>query len=121
MRALIRAGLDEVAVFIVAPFAGSSLFAADRISVADENALASFSPKGRQDYSIVARRRQQLIRLFFIEKLKSGVSLWAQGLRAVFGHPQTKMENLPRRVAYVYWLIVKLRLRTLLGADARPV
>ena len=118
MRALIRAGLDEVAVFIVAPFAGSSLFAANRISVADENALASFSPKGRQDYPVVARRRQQLIRLFFVEKLKTGVGLWAQGLRALFGRPQTKIENLPRRVAYVYWMIVKLRVRTLLGAAA---
>jgi radical SAM superfamily enzyme YgiQ (UPF0313 family) len=109
LRALIRAGLDEVAVFIVAPFAGSALYAQNSIAVSDETALVSFSPKGRKESKVYEARRRALIRTFFVEKLKYGLDIWAQGLRAVFGTPQTKMENLPRRIFYIAWLVVKAR------------
>jgi anaerobic magnesium-protoporphyrin IX monomethyl ester cyclase len=110
LRALVRAGLDEVAVFIVAPFAGSALHAQSRIAVGDQSALVSFSPKGREGNEVLEVRRRALIRLFFQEKLKCGFELWMQGVRALFGTPQTKMENLPRRVLYILWLIFKMRL-----------
>jgi hypothetical protein len=113
LRTLVRAGLDEVAVFIVAPFAGSALSAQDRIAIGDTAALPSFSPKGRADAAVYERRRRGLISAFFIEKLKCGFDLWLQGLRAVFGVPQTKMENLPRRVFYISWLMLRARIRSL--------
>jgi len=100
---MVREGVDEVAVFVVAPFAGSALYAHSRIGMTDSKALPSFSPKGRKDYADVERRRSALVRTFFVEKLKRGLDLWFQGLRAVFGIPQTKMENLPRRVLYIVW------------------
>jgi hypothetical protein len=111
LRDLIRAGADEVAVFIVAPLAGSALFNRKAIPITEKDALISFSPKGRLDWKTVSLRRKTLIRLFFVEKLKRGGSLWMQGLRALFGTPRTKMENLPRRVAYLLWRIAVHRLR----------
>lgn len=107
LERMVEAGLDEVAVFVVAPFAGSILYAQDRISLANQSALPSFSPKGRENYATLEQRRKRLIRTFFIGKLRRGFDLWAQGLRALLGIPQTKMENLPRRVAYIYWLILR--------------
>ena len=104
---LVRAGLDEVAVFVVAAFAGSSLFADAAIEMDNKSAIPSFSPRGRSNYKILEARRRELIVSFFIAKLKSGVGLWMQGLRSVFGTPQTKMENLPRRILYITWLMLK--------------
>ncbi len=107
---MVRAGLDEVAVFVVAPLPGSELFRRGNITLASD-ALLSFSPRGREDWTVVARRRRELIRVFFVEKLKRGLPLWRQGLRSLAGVPRTKMENLPRRAAFVSWLIARHRLR----------
>jgi len=104
---LVKAGLDEVAIFVVAPFAGSSLFSKNTILLEHESALPSFSPKGRSNYATLERRRKELIRAFFATKLLRGFDLWKQGIRSVFGTPQTKMENLPRRIAFITWLLVK--------------
>lgn len=103
---LVKAGLDEVAIFVVAPFAGSVLFAKDAILVKNKSALTSFSPKGRSDYATLEFRRKELIRVFFVTKFTKGFDIWMQGVRSIFGTPQTKMENLPRRVAYVTWLLL---------------
>jgi anaerobic magnesium-protoporphyrin IX monomethyl ester cyclase len=111
LRELVRLGLDEVAVFVVAPFAGSRLFAQNRINMGPGEALISFSPKGRENYLELAQRRSRLIRVFFKEKVKKGFSLWAQGLRSLFGEPATKMENLPKRILFVYYLVIKHRLQ----------
>lgn len=107
---IVRAGADEVAVFVVSAFAGSSLFARNSISMNNRAALPSFSPRGRRDYEMLELRRKELVRTFFIEKLFKGTDLWIQGFRAIIGKPQTKMENLPRRVMYIIWLLLKNRL-----------
>lgn len=112
---LVKAGLDEVAVFVLAPFAGSQLHARSSISLNDKTTLISFSPKGRTDYKTFARRRKMLIRTFFVQKLKSGFGLWFQGLRAIIGTPETKMENLPRRIVFIYWQILRLVIAQKLG------
>lgn len=105
---LVKAGLDEVAIFVVAPFAGSSLFAKNTISLGNKSALPSFSPKGRSDYEVLEQRRKELIRAFFVTKItRGGGSLWMQGVRSLWGIPQTKMENLPRRIAYITWLLIR--------------
>ena len=109
LSSLVRAGLDETAIFVVAPFAGSSLYSKNSISLADRSALPSFSPQGRSDYVTLERRRKELIRVFIAMKILQGAGLWMQGLRSLFGTPQTKMENLPRRMAYIVWLIFKKR------------
>jgi len=115
LRRLVRVGLDEVGIFVTAPFAGSKLHQHHEITLADSGRMASFSPKGRANYTLYARRRGRLIRAFFAEKCKKGPNLWLQGWRALFGTPQTKMENLPKRILYVYTLIVRYKLKKLLG------
>lgn len=100
LRKLLRAGLSEAAFFGVSPLPGSKLFGSGRIALRDPDALTSFSPKGRQDWETVRRRRGELLKVFFQEKLTRG-DFWAAGLRAATGRPRTKMENVPRRVLYV--------------------
>ncbi len=123
LRAMVRAGLDEVGIFVIAPLAGSALHAKGRIGLASPEALISFSPKGRQDWGVAEGRRKDLIKVFLVEKVRMGKALWLQGIRALFGVSRTKMENLPRRVAFIHWLILKHRLNRLLrdvssnGAD----
>jgi len=112
---LVRAGLDEVAVFVVAPFAGSQLHARRGVSLDDKTAFISFSPKGRTHYKTLVLRRKKLIRTFFIQKLKHGFDLWLQGLRVIFGTPETKMENLPRRIVFIYWQVLMLVVAKKLG------
>lgn len=102
---LMRKGLDEAAFFVVSPFAGSQLFQKEKIQISDEDSLISFSPKGRSDYHLVESRRKSLIRLFFIEKFKQKFKVFGQGLRALWGAPQTKMENLPLRVLFILRLL----------------
>lgn len=104
---MVRSGVDEVAIFVVSPFAGSSLFKKNRIQIDNSKALLSFSPKGREKYEILELRRKELIRAFIFEKLCKGANLWLQGIRSVIGMPRTKMENLPRRIVYIYWLVIK--------------
>ena len=112
---MIKAGLDEVAVFVVAPFAGSRLHEKSNISLNDKTALISFSPKGRTNYETFERRRKMLIRTFFVQKLKCGLSLWSQGMRAIMGTPETKMENLPRRIVFIYWQVLMFVVAQKLG------
>ena len=110
LKKLVQNGLDEVAVFITASFAGSKLYKRNSIAISNSNALPSFSPKGRAGYEVLKRRRNALVKVFFIEKLKRGFELWAQGFRALLGVPQTKLENLPRRIAYIYFLLVRMKI-----------
>lgn len=111
LDAMVRAGLDEVAVFIVAPLPGSSLCSTERIGLTKTEYLISFSPKGRDNWLVLVRRRKELIRIFFLGKLKKGLGIWFQGARALVGAHRTKMENLPKRMIYVHWLLFKLLIK----------
>ncbi len=101
LRKMVRAGLDEVAVFIISPFVGSKLFNRNAINLKKRDLIISFSPKGHSNYKQLEKNRRKLIRIFFVEKLKKGFSLWLQGYRAFFSIPQTKMENLPKRILFI--------------------
>ncbi len=101
LRDLVYAGLDEVAVFIVSPFAGSKLFKKGAIKTHDLGWMPSFTPNNRADIFIAKKRRFDLIKIFFIYKIISSGSIWGQGFRSIFGTPQTKMENLPKRYIFV--------------------
>jgi radical SAM superfamily enzyme YgiQ (UPF0313 family) len=116
LERLVRGGLDEVAVFVVAPLAGSRLHRDKMIPIVSGSGLVSFSPKGRLDWEEVSRRRRRLIRTFFVGKLARGGGIWLQGVRALFGIPRTKMENLPRRMVFIWWLVLRTKLR---GARAQ--
>lgn len=107
VRRMVRAGLDEIGVFIMAPLPGSRLAREDKVEFASRQALMSFSPKGRTGWKDLERRRGEMIRIFIWEKLKRGPNIWIQGIRALLGIPRTKMENLPRRIVWMYGLILK--------------
>ena len=107
---LLKSGLDETAIFIVSPFAGSKLHSQQKVALSNEKALKSFSPKGRSDFEEVALRRRQLIRTFFLWKILVRGDLFVQGLRGILGKPQTKMENLPWRFLFIQSLILRSKL-----------
>jgi hypothetical protein len=111
IKSMVRSGLDEVAIFVVSPLAGSELYLKSNIKLSSHSYLPSFSPRGRVGWKNLAARRSQLIKIFFLEKLKRGKAIWLQGIRALLGTPRTKMENLPRRMAFIYWLILKHKLK----------
>ncbi len=115
LEALVGAGLDEVAVFVVAPLPGSAIHDQRRVPILDPDALVSFSPRGRADWATAAARRRELIAAFFRARLRRGAELWRQGARALLGVPQSKMENVPRRVLAVGAMILQHRLRSLVG------
>ncbi|HAW49541.1 TPA: hypothetical protein DCX16_01120 [bacterium] len=120
LRSLVNAGLDEVAVFIIAPFPGSLLYKENEIEMSSSKLLTSFSPRGRKDWDKVMQKRRELIKIFFIEKLKKKpLSLFLQGIRALLGIPSTKMENLPRRILFVYFLLLKHKLNCILYPKRR--
>lgn len=115
LKELVRAGVGEVAIFGVSPLPGSSLFDDSRIPLSDPAALWSFSPRGRADWSDVSRRRRDLIWIFFFEMLRRGPDLWAAAVRSIFGRPASKLENVPRRLAFLWWHIVILKVRAVAG------
>lgn len=99
LKSLIRLGLDEAAVFVISPYPGSKLYGSVTTEVA--GAFPSFSPKGRPDWQTVEKRRSELVRIYFVEKIKKDLRIWLQGVRALCGRPRTKMENLPLRILYI--------------------
>ena len=101
VKQMVRAGVDEVAFFILSPLPGSALQNAMPYGNYEE-ALWSFSPRHRTDYKVLEKWRQRLIRRFFFWKLvfKPG-ALLRQMWNAFVGRPFTKMEMLPRRVLYI--------------------
>ena len=103
LRELLALGLDETAIFIVAPLAGSRLQQESRVAFSDNQAMVSFSPKGRADWPTLSRRRRELIKDYFWGKVRQGTSLPGQLWRSVTGRPQTKVENLFRRVLFVVY------------------
>ncbi|MDD5492146.1 MAG: radical SAM protein [bacterium] len=107
IRRLVNAGLDEVGIFIVAALPGSRLALEGKVDFVSRQALVSFSPKGRSGWEKLDYQRRQLIRIFLWEKLKQGTAIWIQGIRALLGIPRTKMENLPRRIIWMYGLLLK--------------
>jgi anaerobic magnesium-protoporphyrin IX monomethyl ester cyclase len=107
LREMVASGLDEVGIFIIAAMAGSKLYNAKTIQTQAADSLVSFSPKGRVGYQQFEDRRRQLINTFFKEKLRKDFQIYQQCARAILGTPETKMENLPRRAVYVYWLQLK--------------
>lgn len=121
MKTFVRSGASEVAIFIVAPFAGSLLYQEKSIKLKFPKATMSFTPVGRMDFDEVTRRRSILIRGFFVEKLKRGPDLWLQGLRSLFGTPKTKMENLPRRFIFLQILFFTLWIHRIYKRDKRDL
>jgi len=106
IRRLVSAGVDEIAVFIMAPVPGSDVF--PEFSGYEDLAQLTFSPAWRADYALLARWRARLYRSFLFWKcLRHPLRVSAQGLRVCQRRFYTKMEMTPYRM-----LRVKAWLRT---------
>jgi len=110
---LIRAGLDETAIFIVSPFAGSKIYKDNLIEIEDKELIISFSPEGRKNYKELSRRRRIMIFTFLRLKITRHFFIFlVQCYRALIGTPKTKIENLPRRIIYIYILVIFNKLKS---------
>jgi hypothetical protein len=68
VRALVRAGVDEIALFIMAPMPGAPVFP-EFTGYGDLSDL-SFSPSWRADYRTLSAFRYKLYAKFFLWKLR---------------------------------------------------
>lgn len=104
--------MNEVAVFVVAPFPGSKIHNSKAIHTNGEITFTSFSPKNRLDFKKVNKRRNILILDFLKFKVLKPKDFTLHFFRALLGTPQTKLENLPKRLAYVYFAILRRKFLT---------
>lgn len=111
LKKLLNAGLSEVAIFIVSPFAGSRLHRDSRIQERTGFSYISFSPKSRINYRELVIKRNKLIQIYFISKLRKPRELLGMMVRSLFGTPKTKVENLPKRLAYISWIVIRHKFR----------
>ena len=97
IRRLIFAGVDEIAQFIVTPIPGSAI--ADAFSGYRDYSELTFSPRWRQDYPKLHRRRQRQYAAFFFWKMvRQPRRLLRNAINVLRGKFETKMEQALFRV-----------------------
>ena len=107
VRKLTRAGVDEIAVFMITPVPGSALFEKNEHRV-DNYSQLNFSPTWRPDYEKLNRFRLHLYRNFILWKLMCHpTTLLKQPFHFLFRTFYTKMEMVPYRVLKIKQLIRK--------------
>ena len=103
VRDLTRSGVDEIALFLVAPVPGSAIF--DQLTGYQSLSELNFSPTWRADYPVLSRFRMQLYREFLIGKtLRFPLKIARQAFNFAFRRFETKMEMVPYRA-----LVFRLR------------
>lgn len=118
IKALAKAGCDEVALFIMAPVPGASTYQKYKDEIEKENKKValqemSFSPRWRKDYALYKNMRTKAYLLFVITKLLyHPIKTLTQPINVVTGHFKTKMEMTLFRVAKTYWLNGKRKIST---------
>lgn len=96
---LVRAGVDEIALFIIAPVPGSAIF--DQYSGYGEYSELTFSPAWRTDYRELNAFRLRLYRQFLWWKLRyRPATLARQPLNFLLRRFETKMEMTPYRALH---------------------
>ncbi len=106
VKELARAGVDEVALFIMTPIPGTHTF--DKIMGYGDYSQLTFSPKWRADYEALARFRRNTYLFFLLWKLRyHPLKLFKQVVDFMAGRFHTKMEMTAFR-----WLKVSLAPKT---------
>lgn len=91
IKALVKAGIDEIALFIMTPIPGTYTF--DKLSGYDDYSQLTFSPKWRADYRKLARFRQNTYILFMLWKLLyNPIKIFKQMVDFLTRHFHTKIE-----------------------------
>ncbi|MBF0362531.1 MAG: B12-binding domain-containing radical SAM protein [Oligoflexia bacterium] len=100
---LTKAGLDEVALFIVTPVPGSKIFKEGSLKGFKNYSDLNFSPKWRSDYHELNLFRLKLYRSFLLWKFRyHPLKIILQPFRFIFRRFQTKMEMVPYRAIHTY-------------------
>jgi len=106
-RELVRAGVDEIALFIVAPIPGSEISkSATPLKGYQSYSEIHFSPKWRSDYAELNSFRLKLYRSFLIWKLKyNTLAILRQPFDFLLRRFHTKMEMAPFRALHTYFML----------------
>ncbi|MBP7652681.1 radical SAM protein [Candidatus Dependentiae bacterium] len=103
IKSLTKFGIDEIALFIIAPVPGSSIFEEFKgyLSLSDLN----FTPSWRSDYEFLVKFRMKLYRMFLIIKLiYHPLKVIKQSINFFKRSFDTKMEMVPyRALIYKYY------------------
>jgi len=100
---LTRVGVDEIALFIITPVPGSSIY--DQFSGYQTLSELNFSPTWRTDYSKLNKFRVRLYAYFLWWKLRyHPLKLIQQPFNFLLRRFQTKMEMVPYRALVLRWL-----------------
>lgn len=103
VRDLTRVGVDEIALFIITPVPGSSIYSqfAGYTSLSDLN----FTPTWRPDYAKLSRFRLRLYIRFLWWKLRyHPLKLLKQPFNFLLRRFETKMEMVPYRALMLRWM-----------------
>ena len=97
MKALTKAGVDEIALFILTPSPGSQVYDAE--GGPEDLASMTFSPTWRKDYKKQLAFRKELYFQFMKDKARyHPLKLLTQPLHVLTGRYRTKMEMTPMRL-----------------------
>lgn len=100
---LTRVGVDEIALFIITPVPGSSIY--EKFSGYETLSQLNFSPTWRPDYSKLNAFRVRLYAHFLWWKLRyHPLKLIQQPFNFLLRRFQTKMEMVPYRALVLRWL-----------------
>jgi anaerobic magnesium-protoporphyrin IX monomethyl ester cyclase len=105
---LTRVGVDEIAIFIIAPVPGASIY--KEVKGYDNYSQLNFSPEWRDDYQKLNRFRVQLYREFLLMKLcYYPFKIIRQCLNFLLRRFETKMEMVPYRALHTILMMGGLR------------
>lgn len=103
VRDLTQVGVDEIALFIITPVPGSSIY--EQFSGYTSLSQLNFSPTWRQDYAKLSRFRLRLYVHFLWWKLRyHPLKLLRQPFNFLRRRFETKMEMVPYRALMLKWL-----------------
>lgn len=107
VKALTKAGVDEIALFIMTPVPGSQVYTSITKGYEDISRL-TFTPSWRPEYKELAKWRKKIVLTFLWTKLLyHPINLFRQGLRVFIGNYKTKMEMTLNRLLKTHLLFKK--------------
>lgn len=105
-KQLAKAGIDELALFIMTPIPGSATYG--QITGFKDLEQLTFSPTWRTDFAILQQRRWNIYKKFLFWKLRwHPIKLLKQPLNVLTGRFQTKMEQTTYHALKLKWLVRK--------------
>jgi anaerobic magnesium-protoporphyrin IX monomethyl ester cyclase len=110
LKDLVGCGLDEVALFIITPIPGSTIYKNNSIKGYQSLSNLTFTPDWRDDYQVLSKYRMSLYLKFLFWKFKKNPSLlFRQAFNFITRRFQTKMEMVPFKA--LAWKIIEIKSR----------